>query len=277
MGRNELGELGGICGYARVKYDERVAVRHRRRRSSSEPAAMVGRTHSYSKLHKPPTIQNLHERPRNRLQKRSLTPSVVGVQLPVLLYVLEYEPYPYNTQPSRFLGVYSSINTVTASAICNGAYTFSREGVWDGTEYLSATGRIKILSQRVERRGMRAAVPGSGRSKSLYGEHVRLDIPHPSASQEEVRVRPRDEEREEVFMAVHEGPQAAVCIGVFAEMALAWGACLKSKAVYAVQGMLRDEELCVVEENMPKAMARVVGSGYHKWFVQGYGIDSPGL
>lgn len=282
MGRNELGELSGICGYAKVKYNERVAVR-RRRRSSSEPTAAAtmlasGRTpHPYSKLHKAPTLQNLYDRPRNRLQKRSVTyaPSATH-QLPVLLYILEYDPYPYNTQPSKFLGVYSSINTVTAGAFRHGAYAFSREGVWDGTEYLSPTGRIKILSQAVQRRGMRATVPGEGRSKSMYGEPVRLDIPHPSASQEDVGCR-AVEEREVVFLAVHEGPRGAVCIGVFADKAVAWGACLKSKAACAVMGTLRDEEQCIVEENMPKVVARVVGSGNHAWFVQVHGIDSSSL
>ncbi|KAF1844322.1 uncharacterized protein K460DRAFT_290221 [Cucurbitaria berberidis CBS 394.84] len=265
MGRNEYGALGGICGYARVKYEERIEVK-RRKRASSEPAA---RNQLYGKLHKPPTVQSLHERPRNRLQKRSLTRS--ELQASALLYILEYEPYPYNTRPSEFIGVYSTIDSVTLGAFKHGAYTFSREGLLDGSEYLSSTGRIKILSQAVENHGVKALVPD--RSRSLDDEHVRLDIPHPT-NQEEVNTK--EAARETVFLAIHQSPYVACCIGLFTEKSLAWGACLKDKASYAVSGTLLEEERSIGAKNMPQITARLVGSGRHSWFVQPHEIDGPG-
>lgn len=266
MGRNEYGELGGICGYARVRYEERIEVR-RRKRSFSEPIAMGrGYTDAYAKLNKPPTIQAIHERPRNRLQKRVLTPSVLHI--PVYLFLLEYEPYPYNTKPSEFLGVHSTINSVTASALRHGAYTFSREGLLDGSEYLSPTGRIKITSQAIQHTGVAVAVPG--RSRSLDGEHVRLDIPHPKSQE---KIVSQSEPRETVFLALHQAPRAAICIGLFTKKSLAWGACLKDKASYARMGALVEEERSIGANNMPQASARVIGSGRHTWIVQSHGIN----
>ncbi|KAJ4401543.1 hypothetical protein N0V91_007847 [Didymella pomorum] len=113
-------------------------------------------------------------------------PSHLGFAAPTAaLYVLEYEPYPYNTLPSEFLGAYSSVDSVTTGAIEHGAYTFSREGLLDGSEYLNATGRIKIQSQLVQQSGTEA--PVSIRSHSLderlpkQDGPVRSDIPHPDS------------------------------------------------------------------------------------------------
>ncbi|CAO2652561.1 Nn.00g008440.m01.CDS01 [Neocucurbitaria sp. VM-36] len=265
MERNNYAELGGFCGYAKVKYEERVEGR-RRNRSSSEPTP---RSHVYGKLHKPPTVQSLHERPRHRLQKRALTTS--ELQSPAFLFILEYEPYPYITLPSTFLGVYSTIDSVTLGAFKHGAYTFSREGFLDGSEYLSPTGRIKILSQAVEAHGVKAVVPD--RSQSLQGEPVRLDIPHP-ANQGEVDTTEVD--RETLFLAIHQGPYTAFCIGLFAEKSLAWGACLKNRASYTISGTLIDEDRTIGANNMPRITARLVGSGRHSWFVQVHEVDGPG-
>lgn len=283
MGRNPYSELSGICSYAKVKYEEKVQG-HRRKRSASEPTTTTTtpstppKNHVYGKLHKPPTVQDIHERPpRNKLQKRSLTAPETQSRA-AFLFLLEYEPYPYNTHPSTILGVYSSIDSVTLGAFKHGAYTFSREGFLDGSEYLSPTGRIKILSQAVETHGVKAAVvPERRRRRSLGGggeEPVRLDIPHPAASQEEVVTI--EEEREVVFLAIHRGPHTAFCIGLFAELSLAWGACLKNKASYDVSGTLVDEERSIGAKNMPHVAARLVGSGRHSWFVQVHEVDGLG-
>jgi hypothetical protein len=192
----------------------------------------------HGKLHKPPKIQSLHERkerPRNKLQK-SRPQSVIGVVRPTVnLFALEYDPYPYNTQPSQFLGVYSSIDTVTAAAFRHGAYTFSREGLLDGSEYLSPTGRIKIVSHAIQSVGVTAAVPGDRASKKFDDGVMRLDIPHPLSqpaprfdSQQDLDTQ--NVSKDAVFLALHEGPQSAYCIGMFTSKSLAWGACLKDKA-----------------------------------------------
>jgi hypothetical protein len=284
----QLGDLGTICNYAKVKYEERVDMkkRHNHRRSTSDPTMMSTtattkrKPQTYGKLHKPPKVESLHERqerPRNKLQKRS-PPSLVNAIRPrVNLFVLEYDPYPYNTQPSQFLGVYSSIDTVTAGAFRHGAYTFSREGLLDGSEYLSPTGRIKIVSHTMQNTGVTAAVP-EDKSQKFDDGIMRLDIPHPNSqptkrfdSQQDL-ITPKVS-KDSVFLALHEGPQSAFCIGLFTSKSLAWGACLKDKAWLEWSDPLVEEERSVEENDMPRVSARLVGSGRHAWFVKPFEID----
>ena len=269
MGRNEHGELGGICGYVKIKYEERVEAK-RQMRSFSEPAS-VASTHTEfdAKLRKPPMPPVPQHRPRNRLQKRKSVPLALNVPLPVSLFVLAYEPYPYHTLPSEFLGVYSNLNSVTTAALRHGAYAFSREGLIDGSEYLSAQGRIKIRAQPIERTGFRAVI--SIQNHSEPGEIVRLDIPHPQ-TQERRTLRHLD--RNIVYLAIHENRVSASCIGLFPDKNLAWGACMKSKASCTASGTWVDQSQYFIADNMPQASARLVGSGVEMWFVQVHEIDS---
>lgn len=279
----QFGDLGTICNYAKVKYEERAETkrRHSYRRSTSDPTMNATIRKPHGKLHKPPKIESLYERkerPRNKLQKRS-PPSIIGaVRPPVNFFALEYDPYPYNTQPSQFLGVYSSIDTVTAAAFRHGAYTFSREGLLDGSEYLSPTGRIKIISHAIQSVGATAAVPGDGASKKFDDGVMRLDIPHPLSqpaprfdSQQDLNKQ--NVIKDAVFLALHEGPQSAFCIGMFTSKSLAWGACLKDKAWLGWSDPLTEEERSVEENNMPRISARLVGSGRHAWFVRAFEVD----
>jgi hypothetical protein len=282
----QFGDLGTICNYARVKYEERVETKKRRslRRSTSDPTMsstiIPRKPQTYGKLHKPPKVESLHERqdrPRNKLQKRS-PPSLVNAITPLVhFFVLEYDPYPYNTQPSQFLGVYSSIDTVTAGAFRHGAYSFSREGLLDGSEYLSPTGRIKIVSHVMKSTGVRAAVPED--SQKFDDGVMRLDIPHP-LSQPATRFDSQQDlskqkvNRDAVFLALHEGPQSAFCIGMFTSKSLAWGACLKDKAWLECSDPLVEEERSVEENDMPRVSARLVGSGRHAWFVRAFEVDA---
>ena len=263
MGRNEHGELRGICGYAKIKYEERVKTK-RRKKSFIEPTAVGSdQAESYAKLRKPP----LCEPPRSRLRKRKSVPLINS--LPEFLFILEYEPYPYNVQPSEFLGVYSTLNSVTTAALRHGAYAFSREGLLDGSEYLSAKGRIKILTQATERSGVKAAV--HVQSHSRPGEIVRLDIPHP---QQQGKRFSKKDGRDIAYLAIHQSRHAATCIGLFTEKSLAWGACLKSKASYTTSGKWVEGSQHIIANNMPGVSARLVGSGLHTWFVQVHEIDS---
>lgn len=247
-----------------------------------------------AKLSKPPKVESLHERPRNRLQKRNsaipkmLTPypAHLGFPAPVIaLYVLEYEPYPYNTLPSEFLGVYSTVDSVTAGAIEQGAYTFSREGLLDGSEYLNATGRIKIQSRLVQQSGIEASV--SIRSQSLDERStkqdalIRSDIPHPEsrsntltrqdiahpAAQSTMSLQSTKKSKETVYLAIRQGPTAAHCLGVFATSDHAWGACLKNKASCGLSATLSEEVREVRSDSMPKVTARLHGCGQHSWSV----------
>lgn len=272
----------------------------RRTRSSSEPM-IAGGHQSNAKLSKPPKVEVLHERPRNRLQKRTagvppmLTPypSHLGFPAPATaLYVLEYESYPYNTLPSEFLGAYSSVDSVTAGAIEHGAYTFSREGLLDGSEYLNPTGRIKIQSQLVQQSGTEA--PVSVRSHSLDERPtkqegpVRSDIPHPD-SRSNILTRPdfahlgahsrtslrgTSKLKETVYLAIRQGPTVAHCLGVFARPSLAWGACLKNKASCGLSATLSEEIRDVDVDGMPKVSARLHGCGQHVWFVVAKEVDA---
>jgi hypothetical protein len=186
------------------------------------------------------------------------------------LFILEYEPYPYNTRPSEFLGVYSTIDSVTLGAFKHGAYTFSREGVLDGSEYLSSTGRIRIVSLAVQRSGVTATVPE--RSQSLDGGPIRLDIPHPAAQPLGTSA---DENKEAVYLAIRKGATSASCIGVFADKALAWGACLKDKALCATSFILCEEKKSFGFNNMPEVTSRLVGSGWHTWLVEEHALNGP--
>ncbi|KAG9191464.1 hypothetical protein G6011_10198 [Alternaria panax] len=285
----QLGDLDTICNYAKVKYEERIETKRRRsnhRRSTSDPTMMSTinatkrKPQTYGKLHKPPKVESLHERqerPRNRLQKRSPPGLVSVISPPVNFFALEYDPYPYNTQPSQFLGVYSSINTVTAGAFRHGAYTFSREGLLDGSEYLSPTGRIKIVSHSIQSTGVTAVVP-EDKSQKFDDGVMRLDIPHPNSqptarfdSQQDLSKK--EVSKDAVFLALHEGPQSAFCIGLFISKTLAWGACLKDKAWLEWSDPLAEEERSVEENDMPRVSARLVGSGRHAWFVRAFEVD----
>lgn len=258
---NDIGELGGICGYCKSRYEAR---KHKRR--SSEPV-ISGQEYPYARLSKPPKVQSLHERPRNRLQKRALASP--HTPTPVTLYILEYESYPYNTRPSAFLGVYSTLDSVTSGALQHGAYSFSKEGLLDGTEYLSPTGRIKIISEKLQRDGVAVGMPG--RAQSMTSDHVRLDIPHPEHQQN--HARSGKDAGETVYLAIHQEPRAAFCIGVFAKKSLAWGACVKNKASLALKKPLYEEtRVCV--DGLPSITARVFESGRHSWFVASYTIDT---
>jgi hypothetical protein len=276
MGSFEFGELGSICNYAKFKLEERAETKRRRRRSSPDPTTAK----PYGKLHKPPTVHSLHERPRNRLQKRSLTTMLNGIPSVTVLFVLEYETYPYNTRPSEFLGVYSGIDSVTKGAFKHGAYTFSREGLLDGSEYLSPTGRIKIVSHAVLSTGVTAAVRQENMEKD--GGVIRLDIPHPGnrqdgrldSTQSLPIPKSQKEVKEEVFLAIHEGPQSAFCIGLFTSKSLAWGACLKDKAWLEWSDALVEEERGIGEGNMPRVSARLKGCGRHVWEVRGFCLDA---
>jgi hypothetical protein len=185
------------------------------------------------------------------------------------LFVLEFEPYPHLSQPSKVLGVYSTFDTVTLGAFKHGAYTFSREGLLDGSEYLNPTGRIRIVPTNVQLSGVRAIVPE--RSRSLGGQPMRLDIPHPE-SQAEIPIEAAST-KEAVYVAVREGPSGASWIGVFKDKSLAWGASLKDKAMCAMADTLCDEERSIGVNNMPQVSGRLVGSGRYLWKVEEHHID----
>ena len=275
----------------------------RYKRSSSE-LMIAGGHQGNAKLSKPPKVEVLHERPRNRLQKRGVAlppmlvpyPAHLGFAPPIItVYVLAYEPYPYNTLPTQFLGIYSTVDSVTAGAIEHGAYTFSREGLIDGSEYLNLTGRIKIQSQLVQQSGTEVAV--SVRSHSLderpaqQNVPIRLDIPHPESrsntlsytnrfniphagAQSTTSLKSVSKPKETVFLAVRQGPTAAHCLGVYARLSLAWGACLKNKASCALSATLSEETSDVDAKGMPRVTARLHGCGQHTWFVAAREMDT---
>ncbi len=171
--------------------------------------------------------------------------------------------------------MYSSLNAVTTAALQNGAYAFSRDGLLDGSEYLSADGRIKILSQLVERNGVKVITPEQSPPRPIQPNNtvVRLDIPHPESQLQRKEVEKKQKNNMVVYVAIHQSRSAATCIGLFAEKSLAWGACLKSKASCAVSCTLVDERQDIITDNMPSVSARVVGSGTHTWFVKMQEVD----
>ncbi|KAH7128463.1 hypothetical protein B0J11DRAFT_272035 [Dendryphion nanum] len=218
---------------------------------------------SKRRLSKPPKVQVSQTRAsRNRLRKGISAPT--NDVLPPALYVLYYEPYPYNSQPGTILGVFSNLNTVTTAAINHGAYTFSRAGMLDGSEYLSPTGRIKILFQRLHRHGIEIPLP------LRHENRHRVQVPSSNANIRRSRSRitgaPEGQENE-VFLTLHQTPSSVAGIGLFIGKRRAWGACLKAQSIYGQSYLLQNEMRWIDEDNMPRTRARVPGIGYHEWFV----------
>jgi hypothetical protein len=269
MDHTDHGETGGICGYAKAKQEKKTREK-RPKRSYSEPRGTVDAL-GQGKLRKAPQVQALHERPRNRLRKQ-IEPLPSTCVPKTSLFILEYEPYPHSTQPGKVLGVYSTFDAVTLGAFKHGAFAFSREGLLDGSEYLSLSGRIKIMQTTVQRSGVKAAV--LERTRSLDGENIRLDIPHPESQEEQPKQDPAV--RASVFLAIRQGPDAASWVGMYADKSLAWGAALKDKAMCTVSGILLDETRNIGFNNMPEITGRLVGSGRHTWKVEEHVIDGQG-
>lgn len=261
---------------------------------------IVGGHQGNAKLSKPPKVESLHARSRNRLQKRSdtglpmLTPHAARLGLipqTTTLYVLEYEPYPYNTVPSKFLGVYSTVDTVTAGAIEHGAYSFSRDGLLDGTEYLSPNGRIKIQPQKVQHTGTEATISVCSHSLDGVPERqpvpTRSDIPHPDSQKDKSSTQrlgaqstaslvDLSKAKQTVFLGIRLGPTTAYCLGVFARPNLAWGTCLKNKASCALTATLSEECRNIDADGLPYASGRLHGRGQHVWFVMAQEVDASG-
>jgi hypothetical protein len=267
MAHHHDGDMNGICGYIRSRYGGKGQEK-RQKRSHSKPSDAV-RNHGYGKLHKAPQVQSLHERPRNRLRKQ-VAPLPSRPMPKIDLFVLEYEPDTQSTQSSKVLGVYSTFDTVTLGAFKHGAFAFSREGLIDGSEYLSPTGRIKIVQTTVQRSGAKATLPE--RSHCLSGELVRLDIPHPK-SQEEEEAKQEQPTGVAIFLAIRKGPNTASWVGIYAEKSLAWGAALKDRALCAMSGRLCDETRSIGFNNMPQITGRLIGSGRYTWMVEKHVID----
>jgi hypothetical protein len=229
--------------------------------------------YSTRRLTKPPRVYTARKRTsRTRLQKRvkSKTKGKGKVKTPSTrsnlssVFVLKYEDYPYNTRPGTILGVYSSHDTVTTGAIRHGAYAFSREGMRDGSEYLSPTGRIKIIETPIQRHGISASLPKS----------VPASIPHP-AGPSAVRSTPRasTDGEDSILLALHQSPTGLWCVGAFADKKKAWGACWKHRGSMGFVGQLREGTRWLDEDGMPHTKSRLVGTGWHEWYVVPYKID----
>ncbi|KAL5114253.1 hypothetical protein ACEQ8H_007862 [Pleosporales sp. CAS-2024a] len=272
MGEAEKSYLGGILKLAKWKDEARAeGNRPKPEPSYSEPPTGTVHGHVQGKLHKPPRVQvqTRPQRPRNRLRKSAASLMTI-TQPPVALFVLEFEPYTNLVEPGRVLGIYSTFDAVTLGALHHGAYAFSREGLVDGSEYLTSTGRIKLVQTTVQYGGVRATLPE--RSRSLDGEPLRLDIPHPD-SQEEGPREPCNEQSV-VYLAVRQASKTASWIGVYQDKSLAWGACLKDKALCAMSDTLCDEKRSIGLNNMPQVSGRLMRAGRFTWKVEQHVIDA---
>ncbi|KAF2271602.1 uncharacterized protein EI97DRAFT_351733, partial [Westerdykella ornata] len=222
------------------------------------------------RLTKPPKLHPRKHSHRKKLQKRVKRKSSDRVA-PLSVFVLQYEKYPYYTEPGLILGAYSSIGTVTNAAIEHGAYAFSKEGMRDGTEYLSPSGRIKILKRTIQRVGPRAPMP-KGRHPEFHKERPD-STPKPSGAGEEPKAPVAIDGKEGVLVAVHRSPTGIFCIGAFTERKRAWGACLKHRFTPPFSEFAEENDGWVDEYQMPHVRAREIGAGWHEWFVVPYKID----
>jgi hypothetical protein len=282
MARKDEFRISGIFSLAKWRHEERLDEK-KQKRSNSEPPAGTGRRYGQGKLHKPPQAQpqptNPLERPleqplarpRNKLRKNVVSmASIPQLQSAPTLYVLEYAPYPHVIRKNKVLGIYSTFDNVTLGALKHGAYTFSRSGILDGSEYLSPTGRIKLVSTTVQMSGVKARLPE--RSRSLDGEPLRLDIPHPETQKEELKKTSADGKA--MYLSVRQSSTIASWIGVFEDKSLAWGACLKDKAMCSMSDTISDEQRSIGVNNMPQISGRLAGSGRFTWLVEQHIIDA---
>ncbi|CBX99555.1 predicted protein [Plenodomus lingam JN3] len=282
--------------------------------SSPKPLRKLHKPPTLATLHTP------HTRPRKRLQKSHSAPTCALLRQDMRvrgqrewqgkgqeeqsIFLLEYEDYvgsstpPLASQPSQpsppppppppssfrkpaILGAYSTLNRATTGALTHGAYAFSKEGVLDGSEYLTATGRIKLTSHQVQTQGPTAPFPDPSALQKISTSIVRLDIPHPGAAPADSNPsatqrgqRPAGENPRQIFLALHETPQRLFCIAVFTSLGLAWAACLKDKAWLACSDELEDERRGVGEGNCPEVWVRVKGArGRQRWYVKCMEVD----
>jgi hypothetical protein len=212
----------------------------------------------YTRLSKPPKVQSRKLPTTRRLQKRMSKFPPAPLPTPTI-YLLQFEAYPYNTIPAEILGVFSNINKVTSAAINYGAYAFSREGLYDGSEYLTPSGRLRILSEDFHQPIVKAKQP----RKEEY-------IPHPNSQVETAR---QEEARKTVFIALRQVASNTSCIGLFGEKIKAWTACVKDQAMSTSSESLLEETRWSDENGMPYIRGRIEGSGSHLWFVSGFEVD----
>lgn len=237
------------------------------------------RNRSTKRLSKPPRVHVRKQIARNKLQKRPKKNSTTHAVTPHV-FLLQYEQYPYNTQPGTFLGAFSTFQAVTTAAFKHGAYAFSKDGVHDGTEYLSKTGRIKILPSRIQHTESRVKLPKARQpsTRQPNGDVIREESP---ARVSPPRVRPDEhatgpipiDGKHGVLVAVHQSPTGIFCIGAFTNRRAAWAACLKHEASLFDKNPLQEVDKWRDEFQMPRMKAREVGKGWHEWFVVVQSID----
>jgi hypothetical protein len=232
-------------------------VQHQRPKRLTKPP----RIHVHIQ-HRPLSRKRLNQRAGNTLAKPGSHRHPYST-----LFLLQYHQYPYDISPGTLLGVFASIHTVTAAAISHGAYAFSRDGMRDGSEYLTANGRIRIAPYHVQHHGVQATLPQ---------RHTRHAVPErtPAIDRRTIaRTYEKNDGRRPVFLALELSSAALICMGLFTERKRAWGVCLKQKALCEREVPLQNEVQWADQDDLPHARARVQGRGWHEWRVEAFVVD----
>ncbi|KAF2119866.1 hypothetical protein BDV96DRAFT_641738 [Lophiotrema nucula] len=227
-----------------------------------------------AKLSKPPKVhvKVQHKRSvRNRLQRRRKS-HANHLKSPSL-YILQYESYPYAVEEAKILGIFTDINKASLAATTCGAFAFSREGLNDGMEYLTPTGRIRIVMQEAPILPLRrhpTAPEDLGFASTAMDKIIALR----NFTQPSIRSRPERREREQrVYLAMHRAPEATMCIGLFADKAKAWYAALKQYGIVSWEAEVQEEMRWMDETSLPHIKAKIAGSGRHFWSVEVFKIN----
>lgn len=224
------------------------------------------------RLSKPPRVHARTQKPGQKLQKRpkkaiSQTPETPHV------FLLQYEQYPYNIQPGTLLGVFSTFQSVSAGAISHGAYAFSKEGMHDGTEYLTKTGRIRIIPTPVQHAVSNTKLPSARKHNTAPSTgNSAATAPGPAPMPPPPEHIPIDG-KAGILVAVYQSPTGICCLGAFTNRRAAWAACKKEGVSLLGKEQLRASERWLDEFEMPHLKVREVGKGWHEWYVVVHRID----
>ncbi|KAF2466283.1 uncharacterized protein BDR25DRAFT_77142 [Lindgomyces ingoldianus] len=207
------------------------------------------------RLSKPPRVHSPRAPPATKkLQRHRKVPIASSV---LSLYILQYESYPYGSKPGVLLGAFSDLYTAAAGAGASGATGLPQHAPTEELTFLTKSGRVKVLRTELHtERGIDTKIP-----KARKNQRGTACLP--------MRLHPDDM----VYIALEEAPSGTTCIGAFTEKTKAWSSCVGRLTQSSPAFDMNENVTWMDEEGMPHLRRKIVGRGWHHWFVRIYRID----